>query len=106
GGPRHQFTVEAQPFGTQFIPKSGPLSRRTDPVQELSFEVRVGEESPPRPGVTHSRFFFGDTETLASSIQVPTHDHNCPRSHVLLLANHLLHPGLPVVLESLGGVFE
>ena len=86
-------------------PKVRPYRRRADPVQELSFEAGRRRISA-RPGVAHSRFFLGHAETLAGSIQVPTHDHNCTRSHVLLLANHLLHPGLPVVLESLGRVFS
>src|SRR5207244_6844045 len=77
-----------------------------DSFQELQLQRRVIEEPASRPCVADSGLSSHNSKPFARSIGVTTDNDYRSRSHVLLLADHLVHALVQVVGKGFFRMFE
>jgi len=87
------------------LPEAADIESGSDPAQQLSFKGGIVEKAPTCTRVADTNAFACDSKTLASYILTAADNYDCPRTHMLLLAYHLLDIFLAIVRKSLGRMF-
>jgi hypothetical protein len=103
--PRHQLGVQQHPVRAELGPQPGRSQRRAQPGQQRLGDRRRGER-PAGPGGDRAGAAVLGTEPPCGDLGVRTDQHHGARAHVLLLAHHLLDPGLGVEVERLVRVLQ
>ena len=88
------------------LPYPGSLDGASHPLKELALQRSVIKETPACARVTDPNFTFQDPEAFSCRIRLAADHNDCSRSHVLLLADDLVHALVKVVRECFFGVLQ